>query len=198
MLIPTTVMQRISFFAVRIFLGVISTLCEAALYRAVVEKINERVGRYLFFMLLFSAGMWNSATGKSLSDFVALRTKTKLNPGSCFFLAFLPSSFAMYATMLASAYAMEPATVRNKRRTLVATVSFATGAIVGWPFALALSIPFVIEELFVLGGDKVLPELRSSWMASRWKNFATAALAASLIFVRMRVVVVVHIRYLQS
>jgi hypothetical protein len=27
------------------------------------EKINERVGRYLFFMLLFSAGMWNASAG---------------------------------------------------------------------------------------------------------------------------------------
>lgn len=51
------------FFAVRIFLAIISVVAEAKLYRAVYEKINERVGRYLFFMLLFSAGMWNASTG---------------------------------------------------------------------------------------------------------------------------------------
>lgn len=56
--------QRPAFFAVRISLAVASTLCEAKLYRMVVEKVNERVGRYLFFMLLFSTGMWNASAGK--------------------------------------------------------------------------------------------------------------------------------------
>jgi alpha-1,2-mannosyltransferase len=55
--------QRIAFFAVRLFLGVVSALIESAFYRSVVENVNQRVGRYLFFMLAFSAGMWNSATG---------------------------------------------------------------------------------------------------------------------------------------
>lgn len=55
--------QRPSFFAVRIAIAVLSTLCEAKLCRTVVVRINERVGRYLFFMLLFSAGMWNAAPG---------------------------------------------------------------------------------------------------------------------------------------
>ena len=50
--------QRPAFFAVRMFLAVISTLCEVTLYRAVVERINYRVGRYLFFMLFCNAGMW--------------------------------------------------------------------------------------------------------------------------------------------
>ena len=55
--------QRPAFFAVRISLGLVSMLCEVKLYRTVVEKINERVGRYLFIMLLSSAGMWNASTG---------------------------------------------------------------------------------------------------------------------------------------
>lgn len=59
--------QRIPFFAVRIFLAFLSTLTEAAFYRAVHQKINERVGRYLFFMLLFSAGMWNASTGQFIA-----------------------------------------------------------------------------------------------------------------------------------
>lgn len=63
-LIVCVLRKRPSFFAVRIFLAVISVLAEAKFYRTVFEKINERVGRYLFFMLLFSAGMWNASTGK--------------------------------------------------------------------------------------------------------------------------------------
>ncbi|EIW87002.1 glycosyltransferase family 22 protein [Coniophora puteana RWD-64-598 SS2] len=151
--------KRPSFFGVRIFLAVISTLCEAQLCRAVVSKINERVGRYLFVMLLFSAGMWNASS------------------------AFLPSSFAMYTTTLAFSYAVEPSSLKNPRRTMMATLLFATGAIVGWPFALALSLPFVIEELFVLGGDRASPGARSSWLMARWKRLFTAGLTASLIFV---------------
>lgn len=47
----------------RIFLAVLSTVCEVKFFRTVVEKISDRVGRYLFFILLFNAGMWNAAAG---------------------------------------------------------------------------------------------------------------------------------------
>jgi alpha-1,2-mannosyltransferase len=63
-----TQFQRPVFFAIRIALGVVSVFCEARLYRAVVEKVNERVGRYLLFLLLTGAGMWNAATGMYLSS----------------------------------------------------------------------------------------------------------------------------------
>lgn len=42
-------------------LAVISSACESALYRAVVDKINYRAGRYLLFLLLFNAGMWTAS-----------------------------------------------------------------------------------------------------------------------------------------
>lgn len=151
--------KRPAFFAVRWFLAGISTVAECAFYRAVASKVNDRVGRYLFFMMLLSAGMWNAST------------------------AFLPSSFAMYTTAFAFSYTLEPATLSNKRRTLGATLFFALGAIVGWPFALAISIPFVFEELFVYGGDRVPPQAKSSWLIQRWTRFLTAVAAASLIFV---------------
>ncbi|EGN93107.1 glycosyltransferase family 22 protein [Serpula lacrymans var. lacrymans S7.3] len=151
--------KRPAFFAIRILLAVMSVMCEAKLHRTVVEKINERVGRYLFFMLLLSAGMWNASA------------------------AFLPSSFAMYASTLAFSYAVEPASIKNNRRTLFATLLFATGAIVGWPFALALAIPFVFEELFIYGADRVEPSSRSPWMVSRWVRLLAAGSTAALIFV---------------
>ncbi|KAG9314095.1 glycosyltransferase family 22 protein [Chiua virens] len=151
--------KRPAFFAVRIFFAVLSTVCEAKFFRTVVEKINDRVGRYLFFILLFNAGMWNAAT------------------------AFLPSSFAMYATTLAFAFVLEPSTVQNTRRTLYATLSFASGAIVGWPFALALSLPFVVEELFVVSGDKVDLASHANWMFARWRRLILAGIVSALIFV---------------
>lgn len=97
--------------------------------------------------------------------------------------AFLPSSFAMYATTLAFAFALEPSTLKNTRRMLCATLLFATGAIVGWPFALALSLPFVFEELFVLSGDKIDPASRINWMLARWRHLILAGLVSALIFV---------------
>ncbi|KAF8846076.1 glycosyltransferase family 22 protein [Paxillus ammoniavirescens] len=151
--------KRPAFFGVRIFLAVLSTLCEARLCRTVLGTINERVGRYLFFMLLFNAGMWNATA------------------------AFLPSSFAMYTTTLAFAFSLEPPSTKSSARTLWVTLLFATGAIVGWPFALALSLPFVFEELFVLGADRVDPTVRSNWMVARWRRLIAAALVAALIFI---------------
>jgi alpha-1,2-mannosyltransferase len=89
----------------------------------------------------------------------------------------------MYASTLAFAFALEPSTVKNTRRTLCATVLFATGAIVGWPFALALSLPFIFEELFVLSGDKVDPALRANWMLVRWRHLILAGFVSTLILV---------------
>lgn len=151
--------KRAEFFAVRIFLATISVFVEAKFYRTIVDKINERVGRYYFFMMFFSAGMWSAST------------------------SFLPSSFAMYASTLAFSYAFTPSSSQNNNRTLVTTLIFASGGIVGWPFALALALPFVFEELFVYGADSVTPEAKLSWIVQRWTRLFVAGLAALLIFI---------------
>lgn len=151
---------------------------ESAFYVTIQQKIHERVGRYYFFITLFSAGYWNATTGVHHSSSRFFIFVLKLST------AFLPSSFAMYTTTLACAFAFEPTSSSNKRRTLAATLLFATGAIVGWPFSLLLAIPFVLEELFVYGTDIVTPQDRSSWTALRFRRLLTAGLKASLIFVR--------------
>ncbi|TFK30934.1 asparagine-linked glycosylation 9 protein isoform a [Coprinopsis marcescibilis] len=156
--------KRAAFFATRIFLAAISVLAEATFYRAVVEKVNIRVGRYLFFMLAFSAGMWKAST------------------------AFLPSSLSMYTTTLAYGYAMEPSSIRNSRKPWVATIVFAAGAIVGWPFALALSLPFVFEELLVFAGDFVPQDRGKEWLVLRWKRMTISVITAALIFVPVIVI----------
>jgi alpha-1,2-mannosyltransferase len=158
--------QRPAFFATRIFLAVLCTLCEARFYRTVVEKINLRVGRYLFFMLLFSAGMWNAS------------------------VALLPSSFAMYTTTLAYSFALAPSRIADSQRTYAATLLFAVGALLGWPFAIVLAIPFVIEELFVLGGDRVIKRDRMTWFAARWKRLFSAGALSALVLVSVQVYIV--------
>lgn len=86
----------------------------------------------------------------------------------------------MYASTLAFAFALAPPSAEDNRRTLLVTLLYATGAIVGWPFALALAIPFVFEELFIFGADRVAA---SAWTIARWKRLIGAGLVASLIFV---------------
>ncbi|KAF8921995.1 asparagine-linked glycosylation 9 protein isoform a [Mucidula mucida] len=151
--------KRPAFFALRITLAAISTFAEVFLYRQVYEKVNNKVGRYLFFMLASSTGMWNAST------------------------AFLPSSFAMYMSTFAFAYSIVPSSSSNTYRTLAATISFAAGAVIGWPFALALSLPFVFEELFVFGADRVNASSRGNWMLARWKRLFGAGALAALIFI---------------
>lgn len=100
-----------------------------------------------------------------------------------FVSAFLPSSFAMYANALAFSNSIEPVNNRNFRRTMISTLAFATGAIVGWPFSLAVAIPFVFEELFLYGTDKVTSENKTAWMVARWRRMLTCAAVAALLFV---------------
>ncbi|WWD21173.1 hypothetical protein CI109_105657 [Kwoniella shandongensis] len=144
--------KRAAFFALRMSLGAICSFCEARFFRSVVEHINERVGRYLYFYLMLSAGMWSAS------------------------VAFLPSSFAMYTTMLASSFWFQPvtSTPRGVARTYKATFFYALGAILGWPFSAALAIPFVIEHLFLSGGEIVPPALAGAWRSKRWDTFVKA------------------------
>jgi alpha-1,2-mannosyltransferase len=58
--------------------------------------------------------------------------------------AYLPSSFAMYTTMLGIAAFMN---WRSGLKTASGIFWFALGGIVGWPFSIALSAPFIFEEL---------------------------------------------------
>jgi len=91
----------------------------------------------------------------------------------------------MYTSTLAFAFAFAPNSLQNNHRTLATTLIFATGGIVGWPFALALALPFVFEELFIYVADLVAPEAKISWMVRRWTRLFMAGLAALLTFVSL-------------
>ncbi|CUA67499.1 alpha-1,2-mannosyltransferase [Rhizoctonia solani] len=149
--------KRHTFFGLRMIFAFASSFCEAKLFRTVAEHVNDRVGRYMLFMLMFNAGMWNAST------------------------AFLPSTFAMYAATAAASFSFIPPSSSRVQRTFAATLLFATGAIIGWPFSLLLAVPFVIEELTVYGGDVVPSSALPKWIENRWKYlFGSGAVAASL------------------
>ncbi len=87
--------------------------------------------------------------------------------GSDIYSALLPSSFAMYTTMFALSHAFIPPSNKDGHRTLTTVLLFTVGAVLGWPFALAIAVPFVFEELFVFGADTVPEKDRSGWQLNR-------------------------------
>lgn len=90
----------------------------------------------------------------------------------------------MYTTLLAFSFCIKPPSMDNHLRTLSTVVLFAIGAVVGWPFSLLLALPFVLEELFVFGADRVVPATYVSWLSGRIRRLITSGVIASLIFVR--------------
>lgn len=59
--------------------------------------------------------------------------------------AYLPSSFAMYTTMLGMAAFIN---WRGGLKTAQAIFWFAVGGVLGWPFSVALAAPFLMESVF--------------------------------------------------
>lgn len=100
-------------------------------------------------------------------------------------LAFLPSSFAMYTTMLAFSYSFHPATSTPTgiSRAYRATFFIALGAILGWPFSAALGVPFVVEQLFLTGGDIAVGPARSGLRITRWETMVRAVVVGASIAV---------------
>lgn len=62
--------------------------------------------------------------------------------------SFLPSSFAMYTTMLGMAQFMN---WRGGLKTAQGIFCFALGGMIGWPFVMALAAPFLFEEVVLAG-----------------------------------------------
>lgn len=173
-----TNMQRRSFFAVRAALAFFSAFCDAKFFRSVGENVNDHIARYMIFMLFSSPGMWIASTGRQF--FLRVLLSHRLIPSLA---ALLPSTFSMYFTTLALSFSMKPASQTGYMRTLAAVVSFAVSAVVGWPFALLLAVPFVFEELFVSGGDLVPAHAQLKWRSGRWTRMLLCGLIASFIIV---------------
>lgn len=53
-----------TFYLMRLAMGAVCSYVEARFYRTVTEEINPHVGRYVYAILFFSAGMFNASTGK--------------------------------------------------------------------------------------------------------------------------------------
>lgn len=140
-----------AFYALRFVLAVLSSVSDALLYEQVARHVHVRVARYLLVFLTVCAGMLSAST------------------------ALLPSSFVMYTTSLAMAFAMQPASTQAWRRTFYTTAVFAFGALAGWPYAIILAAPYVYEELCLCGSD---PSCEHTRRLARWLR---AVMYASLL-----------------
>ena len=116
------------FYFVRYTLAFGCAFCQTLMWRSICLALNPRVGLFFIMALIFSPGNFHSSA------------------------AYLPSSFAMYMTMLGAAAFMN---WRGGIKTSQGMFWFAVGGVFGWPFAIALCAPFVFEEcFFALVSDK--------------------------------------------
>jgi len=111
------------FYFLRASLAVVCALCQTRLYSVVARTFNPRVAVFFLIAMVISPGMYHAAP------------------------AYLPSTFAMYTTMLALAAFMDRS--GGCMRTAQGITWLSIGSILGWPFAGALVLPFVAEEAIV-------------------------------------------------
>lgn len=114
--------KEAEFYFVRSALAFVCAVSQTQLFRVINNILNPRVALYFLMAMIFSPGMFHASA------------------------SFLPSSFAMYTTMFGTAAFMN---WRGGLKTTQGIVWFAIGGIIGWPFSIALSAPFLLEELIL-------------------------------------------------
>ncbi|BDD64327.1 hypothetical protein MAP00_009155 [Monascus purpureus] len=110
------------FYAIRFFLACFCAACETRLYAAICRTLSPRIGMLFLMVAAFSPGMFHASA------------------------SFLPSSFTMCTSMLGLAAFLD---WRGGLKMAQGVMWFGLGAIVGWPFAGALTVPLLIEELII-------------------------------------------------
>jgi alpha-1,2-mannosyltransferase len=126
--LPLARPKVVEFYFLRIALALVCALCESRLYSVVSRTINPRVAIFFAMALVFSPGMYHAAP------------------------AYLPSTFAMYTSMLGFSAFMD---WTRGIKTAQGIMWFGLGTTLGWPFAGALVLPFIAEEaiLATVTGD---------------------------------------------
>jgi alpha-1,2-mannosyltransferase len=94
----------------------------------------------------------------------------------------------MYTTMMAASFWFHPAssTPTGVNRMRAAVFFTALGAIVGWPFAAAIGIPIIFEQLTSFGGEIIPQNERAGWHKRRVVRLTMAIAGSALIAVSLR------------
>ena len=112
--------RRFEFYFIRGLLGCVCAWCETHLFCTIWRAINPRVAISFLIAMATAPGMFHAS------------------------VAYLPSSFAMYTTMMGMAAFMD---TEDGLKTHKGIMWFGIGATVGWPFSAALVMPLLLEEL---------------------------------------------------
>lgn len=112
--------KRHEFIGIRITLAVACAYCQTQLCSAVARRVQARVALLMALTMAFSTGMFYAS------------------------VAYLPSSFSMYTTMLGLSAFLN---VESRPGTAKGILWFGIGVVVGWPFAGALIFPLLADEL---------------------------------------------------
>lgn len=136
----------VEFYFLRITLALVCAACQSKLFSVISRTINPRVAVFFAMALVFSPGMYHAVP------------------------AFLPSTFAMYTTMLGFSAFMD---WTRGMKTARGIFWFGLGATLGWPFAGALVLPFLTEEVLLA---TITGEITEGFM--RIVRGATASLIA--------------------
>lgn len=113
-------LQLGEFYFIRYFLAFLCSFAQTWLFRVINGTLNPRIALFFMMAMVTSPGMFHASA------------------------AFLPSSFAMYTTMAGMAAFMN---WRGGIKTSQGIFWFAMGGILGWPFSMALCLPFLFEEV---------------------------------------------------
>ncbi len=111
------------FYLVRTILALVCAGAELRLFRAISRALNFRIAIIFTIAMVTTPGMFYAS------------------------VAYLPSSFAMYTSMMGLAAFID---IKSGSGTSQGIMWFGIGAIVGWPFAAALILPLFTEELTYL------------------------------------------------
>ncbi|RKF55300.1 Alpha-1,2-mannosyltransferase alg9 [Golovinomyces cichoracearum] len=108
------------FYFIRHVLAFSCAFCQTLMFQAVKNTLNTRIASFLIISMIFSPGMYHAS------------------------VSFLPSSFSMFTTMLGTAAFMDK---RQEVKIPRGITWFSVGGIIGWPFSLVLSFPFLLHEI---------------------------------------------------
>lgn len=106
-----------TFYLVRMTLAVVCTETQTCLFSTISKVIGPRIASIFLIAMISSTGFFYAS------------------------VAYLPSSFSMYTSMMGFTAFLEPGKFTQ------GIVWFGVGAIIGWPFSAALIFPLVLHEL---------------------------------------------------
>ncbi|KAL6715177.1 mannosyltransferase [Lecanora helva] len=114
------VKRRYEFFAIRAVLALTCASAQTCLFRSIMKAYNFTVASIFMIAMITTPGMFHAS------------------------VAYLPSSFAMYTSMMGLAAFLS---TWSDSKTRQGITWFGIGATVGWPFSAALILPLFADEL---------------------------------------------------